>query len=162
MNYSQITQDLFVGTTPSAADYEMLRQMGIRLVVNMRWLHGKRPQDGEPRMEYMRLRTFDSPLLPIPMEALMRGASAGVDAIRRGGRVYVHCARGRHRGPAMAAAILIAGGMTAPDAIRLIKESRGQADPEVRYVRRRIELFAERWRAAEGNERPDRSPNRGR
>ncbi len=145
MNYSEIYNNLFVGTTPSEKDHEMLRKRGVRLIINMRFLHGKPPKDGKPRIEYLRLRTFDSPLLPIPLEALRRGAEAAMPVLRSGGGVYVHCARGRHRGPAMAAAILIAQGMGPEQAIRLIKERRKEADPTVRYIRRRIWLFAERW-----------------
>lgn len=145
MDYSQITDNLFVGNTPSEADHETLRKRGVRLIINMRFLHGKPPKDGEPRIEYLRLRTFDSPLLPLPVEALMRGAEAAVRVIGNGGAVYVHCARGRHRGAAMAAAILIAQGMGPEEAIRLIKGRRKEADPGVRYIRRRVWLFAERW-----------------
>ena len=37
MDYSRITEDLFIGTTPTIADYEHLRELGVRLVINMRW-----------------------------------------------------------------------------------------------------------------------------
>lgn len=149
MNYSQITDDIYVGTTPSAADYEALRKLGVRLVINMRSVHGGRPRIGEPRIEYVRLRTFDTPVLPIPLKALVQGAEAALEARRAGGKVYVHCARGRHRGPAMAAAILIARGMGPEEAMKLIKEKRREADPTVGYIRRRILRFAEVWRERE-------------
>ncbi len=45
----------------------------------------------------------------------------------------------------MAAAILIAQGMPADEAMRLIKAKRREADPEAAYIKRRIMLFAERW-----------------
>ncbi len=146
MNYSQIADDLYLGTTPSRADYELLRRLGIRLVINMRFWRGRAPGQGNPPLAYLRLRTFDSPLLPIPIEALMRGALAAVAVMRRGGKVYAHCSRGRHRGVAMAAAILIAKGLSAEEAIKLIKEQRAEADPEAGYIKRRILLFEERWR----------------
>ncbi len=146
MNYSQITDDLYVGTTPSQADYERLRRLGVRLVINMRFVHGQRPRAGNPSMEYMRLRTFDSPLLPIPIAALVRGAQAAIEVLHRGGKVYAHCSRGRHRGVAMTAAILIARGLSADEAISLIKQKRAEADPEAGYIKRRILLFEQRWR----------------
>jgi protein tyrosine phosphatase (PTP) superfamily phosphohydrolase (DUF442 family) len=37
MGYSKITEDLFIGTTPTVADYEHLRELGVRLAINMRW-----------------------------------------------------------------------------------------------------------------------------
>jgi protein-tyrosine phosphatase len=75
----------------------------------------------------------------------MRGVHAALEVIHSGGKVYVHCAHGRHRSVAMGAAILIAQGMDAHEAISLIKEHRSAADPNVFYIRRRILLFARRW-----------------
>jgi hypothetical protein len=37
MDYSRITEDLFIGTTPTIADYEHLRELDMRLVINVRW-----------------------------------------------------------------------------------------------------------------------------
>ncbi len=145
MNYSQITEDLFLGTTPSQIDYQALHGLGVQLVINMRFTHG-RPPGGKSSMKYLRLRTFDSPLLPIPLRALERGALAALDTLRGGGNVYVHCSRGRHRGVAMASAILIAQGVASGEAMRLIKERRSEADPDAFYIRRRIPSFERRWR----------------
>ena len=36
MNFSSITNDLFIGTTPSSEDYNQLRGLGIKLIINMR------------------------------------------------------------------------------------------------------------------------------
>lgn len=146
MNYSQITEDLYVGTTPGSAYYDVLRRLGVRLIINMRFWHGRHPAGGNPPLEYLRLRTFDSPLVPIPMEAMMRGALAALPVMHDGGKVYVHCSRGRHRGVAMAAGILIAKGLSPEEATKLIKARRTDADPDAFHIRRRILLFAERWR----------------
>ena len=145
MNYSVITDNLWIGTTPSRADYEVLRRQGVRLVINMRFGHGLHPGHGEPPLDYLRLRTFDSPTFPIPVRALTRGVQAALDVIGEGGKVYTHCARGRHRSVAMGAAILIAQGLSPEDAMSLIKERRSVADPYMFYIRRRIMLFARRW-----------------
>ena len=147
MDYSQITDDLYLGTTPGPGGYELLRKLGIRLVLNMRFLRGRAPAVGNPPMAYLRLRTIDSPLFPIPIAALMRGAQTADQVLRSGGKVYVHCSRGRHRGVAMAAAVLIARGLSAEVAIRMIKDKRAQADPDAGYIRRRILLFEQGWRA---------------
>lgn len=145
MNYSKITDDLFLGTMPDGPGYEGLRERGVRLVINMRFWRGRRPPNGEPAIHYLWLRTIDSPLRPIPVEALLRGAEAALAAMQDGAKVYVHCAKGRHRGAAMATAILVAQGMPPEEAIKLIKARRAQADPEAGYIKRRIMLFAERW-----------------
>lgn len=145
MNFSRITNDVLVGTTPGAADFERLRDLGVQLVINMRLLRGRPPREGGPKLGYLRLRTFDNPLLPIPAGALIRGVRAALDVIKEGGSVYTHCSRGRHRSVAMAAAILIAQGHGAEEAMALIKDRRPQADPAAAHIRPRILEFSERW-----------------
>ncbi len=145
MNYSAITDNLLIGTTPRTRDYDLLRQLGVRLVINMRF--GRKPfRDlGHPPLDSLWLRTFDSPLLPIPIRYLFRGVHASLDVMKRGGKVYVHCAYGRHRSVAMGAAILIAQGYSPDAAMSLINARRAVADPQAFYIRRRILLFARRW-----------------
>jgi hypothetical protein len=145
MNYSYITDDLFIGDTPAVADYDLLRDLGVRLVINMRFGHGPAPDPGRPPLDLLWLRTFDTPLFPIPIRALQEGARAALETIRSGGKVYTHCAAGRHRGVAMGAAVLIAQGFGAYDAMRLIKARRPLADPCAFYIRSRILRFARRF-----------------
>ena len=145
MNYSEITENLWIGTTPGRSDYDILRQHGVRLVINMRFGHGPSPDFGEPPLNNLWLRTFDSPILPIPVGALKRGVQAALEVIGNGGKVYVHCARGRHRSVAMGAAILIAQGLSPESAMSLIKTRRSVADPYIFYIHRRIRVFASHW-----------------
>ncbi len=145
MNFSQITDTLFIGTTPNRRDLDVLRDLGVRLIINMRIRRGPVPGTADPSLHYLWLHTFDNPVLPIPLRALIRGAHSALDVIRENGKVFVHCAYGRHRSVAMGAAILIAQGMPANDAMVLIKEKRAVADPDVFYIRRRILLFARHW-----------------
>ena len=145
MNFSRITDEVLVGTTPGPRDYERLQQLKVQLVINMRLLHGRPPTESMSSMQYLRLRTFDSPLVPIPTGALIRGAHAALRVIENGGTVYTHCSRGRHRSVAMAAAILIARGLSAEAAIRLIKERRTVADPDAPHIRPRIMEFWRSW-----------------
>ena len=105
MNFSQITDNLFIGTTPRRKDYEVLRGLGVRLVINMRLTHGSKPHFRDLHIQYLWLHTFDNPLIPIPLRAFTRGVNAALDVIHSGGKVYVHCAHGRHRSVAMGAAI---------------------------------------------------------
>jgi protein tyrosine phosphatase (PTP) superfamily phosphohydrolase (DUF442 family) len=144
VNVSRITESLLVGTTPARADFECLQGMGVRLVINMRLLWGRSPT--ATPLKYLRLRTFDSPLLPIPTDALLRGTHAALQVIRDGGSVFAHCSRGRHRSVAMAAAILIAQGLSPEAAMQLIRERRPQADPSAAHIRRQILEFGRVWR----------------
>jgi hypothetical protein len=145
MDYSEVTQQLYIGTTPSGPDFEVLRGLGVGLVINMRFLRGGPPPAGNPPIRYMRFRTIDNPLFPIPLQALLGGARAGLTVLREGGKVYVHCSRGRHRSIAMAAAILIASGLSPSEAMSLIKRRRATADPEAAHIRPRILAFARAW-----------------
>jgi dual specificity MAP kinase phosphatase len=92
------------------------------------------------------LRTIDSPFFPIPVAKLIAGAKAGLETIRAGGKVYVHCAYGRHRGVAMGACVLIALGYEPEAAMQLITERRPVADPDAFYIRPRIMKFAREWK----------------
>ena len=145
VNFSKITDDLFIGTTPLTEDYQRLRDLGVRLIINMRWEHRLRPDPHVQPLSLLWLRTIDSPLFPIPIRALQRGVLAALETIRAGGKVYAHCAGGRHRGVAMGAAVLIAQGHSPREAMDLIKAKRRVADPDIFYIRWRILRFARQW-----------------
>jgi len=156
MNYSQITDKLFIGTTPLPDDYSTLRDLDVELVINMRIERRPHPDRHASPMRVLWLPTFDSPVMPIPLNLLHRGAKAALQTIEEDGKVYVHCAEGRHRGVAMGAAILIAQGNSPEEAMRLIKERREKADPEAWYIKRQILRFARTWDHHPKSEKPDR------
>lgn len=144
MDFSPITDDLFIGDTPSREDYQQLHELGVRLVINMRLERPPVPDTLKPPLKFVWLPTIDSPGLVIPIGFLKYGARAALDCIDKGGKVYAHCQRGRHRGVAMGAVILITQGYKAEQAMSLIKERRPDADPDIFYIRSRILRF-ERW-----------------
>jgi protein-tyrosine phosphatase len=148
VNYSKITEDLFIGTTPGIQEYDRLRDLGVRLVINMRVEYRLRPDPHDPPLSLLWLPSFDSPFVPISIALLKRGAKAAVETIRGGGKVYAHCAGGVHRGVAMGAAVLIAQGHPPEVAMELIKNRRSIADPGVFYIRNRILGFARQWQPA--------------
>lgn len=145
MNFSSITNYLFIGTTPHKKDYDTLRDLGVRLVLNMRFERMPYFDPHPTPIERLWLPTFDSPLIPIPIKPLMRGAKAALETIQNGGKVFAHCAYGAHRGVTMGACILIAQGMSPLAAMELIKMKRPQADPDAFYIRPRILKFAKVW-----------------
>jgi protein-tyrosine phosphatase len=144
-NFSNITDDLFIGTTPLVNDYDGLRELGIRLIINMRFTRRPYPDPHHTPMQLLWLRTMDSPFFPLSIAKLTRGAKTALETIRLGGKVYVHCAGGRHRGVAMGACILIAQGYDPEAAMKLIVERRSFADPNAYYIRPRIMMFARQW-----------------
>jgi hypothetical protein len=145
MNLSKITDYLYIGDTPSRNEYDTLRDLGVGLIINMRFEKRLAKDLHRPPLDFLWLRTFDNPVLPIPIRSLMRGVHVALETICEGGKVYAHCAKGRHRGVAMGAAILIALGYDPDEAIELIKAQRPSADPDVFYIRRRILRFARAW-----------------
>jgi protein-tyrosine phosphatase len=145
MDFSQITNDLFIGTTPSTVDYNYLRELGVRLIINMRVEYRPRKDVYPAPIQLLWLPTFDSPLIPISINALSRGTKAALEIIQSGGKVYAHCAGGRHRGVTMGACILIAQGHDPHSAMTLIKEKRSVADPFAFYIQPRILKFANQW-----------------
>ena len=144
-NFSHITDDLYIGNMPQVIDYEGLRELGIRLIINMRFSRGPFPDPHETPIQTLWLRTLDNPFFPMPVSKLMRGAKAALETIREGGKVYVHCAYGRHRGVAMGACVLIAQGYDPEAAMKLIAERRLVADPHAYHIRSRILQFAHAW-----------------
>jgi protein tyrosine phosphatase (PTP) superfamily phosphohydrolase (DUF442 family) len=145
MNFSPITSDLFIGNTPAVTDYDQLRDLGVRLIINMRWERRPLPDPHHEPLKFLWLPTIDSPLFPIPIPKLIHGATAALETIRGGSKVYAHCAGGRHRGVAMGAAVLIAQGCDPRAAMTLIAERRSIADPFAFYIRPRILKFAHEW-----------------
>jgi protein-tyrosine phosphatase len=144
-NFSHITDDLFIGNTPLVQDYDGLRELGIRLVINMRFSRGPYPDPHQAPIQLLWLRSIDSPFFPLSIAKLMVGAKTALETIRLGGKVYVHCSYGRHRGPAMGACVLIAQGYHPQSAMDLISERRPVADPNAYYIRPRILKFAHEW-----------------
>jgi len=154
MNFSKITEDLFIGNTPSLKDYDRLRDLGVKLIINMRFTFGPKPdphpfdsaQGKHQPISTLWLRSIDSPFFPLSIPKLIRGAQVALETIRDGGRVYSHCAYGRHRSVAMGACILIAQGYDPGTAMQLIAERRSVADPFAYYIKPRILKFANEWR----------------
>ena len=149
MDFSKITDDLFIGTMPTYLHYDELRGLGIRLIINMRFSRGPQTDRAqESPIDLLWLPTIDSPFFPMPIDKLMQGARAALDTIRKGGRIYVHCAYGRHRSVVMGACILIAQGMSVEKAVGTIKARRAAADPDAFYMKSRILKFASEWQGS--------------
>ncbi len=141
LDYSQITDYLYIGVTPKNDDYPLLREIGVRLIINMRAeTLFRKPPILEDITEF-RVPTFDSRLFPIRHTALIAPLDATTETIGNGGSVYVFCRQGRHRSIAMGAAILISQGASLDDSIRLIEERRPAADAEAVHIRKAIVEF---------------------
>jgi len=146
LDVTQITDQLYVGAQPPADAAAALRALNIGLIISMRAEARPPAVFSQPPLSLLWLSTWDSFFIPIPLKALERGARAALPVLERGQAVLAHCHRGRHRGVAMGAAILIAQGATAADAMQLLRERRDIADPDIWHIRRQIVRFERRWR----------------
>ena len=144
LDVSQITESLYISAWPKGDHEDDIKALNVRLILSMHWM---RPDDtlGHPPVRLLWLPTFDTPLTPIPISVLRRGVEAALPVIENGWGVLVHCRYGVHRSVAMACCVLIGMGCSANEAMRLVKEQRAVADPNIWYVRRRIEKFERYW-----------------
>jgi protein-tyrosine phosphatase len=147
MDISPVTPYLYVGAQPAIEHASELCALGIGLVISMRAETRPHAVFGTAPLESLWLRTYDVFFLPIPVRTLVEGVRTALKVIERGQAVLVHCQRGRHRSVALAAAILIAHGHTAHDAMRLLRQQRAVADPGIWYIRRQIEKFEREWKS---------------
>jgi len=150
---SQITDYLYISAWPRGEHADEIRALGVRLILSMHW---RRPVKtlGHAPVRLLWLPTVDTPLTPMPMFLLRRGVEAALPVVRQGESVLVHCKAGVHRSVAMACCVLIGTGYTAEEAMRLVKDRRAVADPDVWYIRRRILQFEQKWTATPLQTRP--------
>jgi len=148
MDISKITDQLYIAAHPKAEDADAIRDLNVRLVLNMIFIQPAKIYQQSP-FRMLTLRTFDSIFLPIPIGKLEKGVKTALPVIEAGDSVLVYCREGRHRSVAMAAAVLIGQGHTADQAMQLIKSRRSKADPYAWHIQRRIRKFEEVWRAKE-------------
>lgn len=136
LEYSRITDSLYVGPQYREGGKRTLLQAGITHVVNMRSefddeAHGLILTD-DVSAGYCYLPTTDDE--PIAPDHISKGIAFIDRAIKEGGKVYIHCSAGVGRAPSMAAAYLISMGYGAEDALALIAKAR----PFIRLTPRQI------------------------
>jgi protein tyrosine phosphatase (PTP) superfamily phosphohydrolase (DUF442 family) len=142
---SQITETLYISAWPRGEHADEIRALGVRLILSMHWCRPVKTV-GHPPVRLLWLPTVDTPLTPMPIFLLRRGVEAALPVVQQGMSVLVHCKAGVHRSVAMACCVLIGTGYTAEAAMRLVKDRRAVADPDVWYIRRRILKFDQEWR----------------
>lgn len=145
MDISEITDFLTISSKVTKKNVAAALEVDSRLVISM-IVQRRPPQELTlPPRQLLWLRTFDFPLIPIPVRTLHRGVEAALPIIEEGYRVHVYCEAGRRCSVAMASCILISQGYSAEGAMQLVKERRPVADPYIWYIRRRIKKFEKYW-----------------
>jgi protein tyrosine/serine phosphatase len=91
--FGVVREGLYRGGQPSARHLELLRALGVETVVDLR--------HGDAGVEGVAARRLGMRFVRFPFYGIFGADSAFlariVDAVRRGGRVYVHCRVGRDR-----------------------------------------------------------------
>ena len=133
LNMSWITPHLAVGGRVLPGDIPRLARTGITRVVDTR---SEKKDDvealGREGIELLYLPTPDT--FPLSVEQLRQGARWINEQIADGEKVLVHCEHGVGRSVLLTAAALVAGGMSATDAIELVQSKRWQAAPNHRQM----------------------------
>jgi len=135
LNMSWITPQLAVGGRILPEDLHRLASAGVTRVVDTRSEH----QDDADRLaeEGIALLYLPTPdTFALTVDQLREGADWINRQISQGQRVLVHCEHGVGRSVLLTAAALVAGGMSAHQALELIQLKRWQAAPNHRQLRR--------------------------
>jgi protein-tyrosine phosphatase len=135
LNMSWITPYLAVGGRILPADIHRLAAAGVTRVVDTRSEH----KDDEAALnaagiELLYLPTPDTH--PLSLDELAMGSRWANQQIVQGQRVLIHCEHGVGRSVLLTAAVLVATGMSADQAMALIMRKRWQAAPNHRQMRR--------------------------
>jgi protein tyrosine phosphatase (PTP) superfamily phosphohydrolase (DUF442 family) len=133
LNMSWITPQLAVGGRVHPDDIARLAAIGVTRVVDTRAeYHDDEAALAAHGIQLLYLPTPDTE--PLTLDQLAEGARWIDTQITAGERVLVHCEHGVGRSAMLAAAALVAGGMNAHDAMRLVQASRWQAAPNHRQI----------------------------
>jgi protein-tyrosine phosphatase len=146
MDLFWVTENLAVATRPRGGDWltgdlDRLRAVGIDVLVSCLTTSEEEELElGDEEtvaksagMEFVRTTIED---LSVPAAGAVDRAVEGLEcAVQAGRRVAIHCRMGLGRSPMIAAAVLIAGGTHADDAISQVATARGVAVPETKEQR---------------------------
>jgi hypothetical protein len=146
LDVTPITEQLLIGAWPRGEHAAALGDMGVRLVL---WMQVERPDIalGADPLRLLYLGAWDTPLTFVGVADLRQGVEMALPVLAAGDKVLAVCKSGRRRSAAMIAAILIAQGYAAGDAMALVKARRPVAQPDRWWVRRRLGQFERAWRA---------------
>lgn len=145
LDFSQITDQLYIGVTPKKKDYALLKDIGIRLIINMRAETVLRKPPVIEEITEIRVPTLDNSLFPIRHTTLVHPVELASETIESGDKVYVFCRKGRHRSIAMGAAILISQGSSLNDSTILLEKQRPVADTGAKHIHNAIVEFDNYW-----------------
>ncbi len=142
LNMSWVTPLLAVGGRVRPEDVGRLARVGVTRVVDTRSEH--KDDEQALAMNGIKLLYLPTPdTYPLSVTDLRRGADWVNQQLAAGERVLIHCEHGVGRSVLLTAAALVAGGMSAQEAVALIQRRRWQAAPNHRQITRLQEFERE-------------------
>ncbi|MCA0457661.1 MAG: dual specificity protein phosphatase family protein [Chloroflexi bacterium] len=121
IRYSQVSPNLVVAGQYQKRGWAVLQRRGITASINMRSEFDD-VEAGIAPSQHLRLVVEDN--TPPSLDQLRRGIAFVTEEVRKGGKVYIHCAAGIGRAPTMAAAYLVSTGLTPAQAWAKIEKVR--------------------------------------
>jgi len=144
--YSKIIDGLFVAAWPTAEDVDVLKSLGVNLIISMDWVKPDAALN-EPPLHLINIIFKDlGRFTTIPMPEVVQGVETALPVIQGGDTVMVYCKAGINRSPMMACCILIGLGYSAEEAIRLVKEQREVSNPYHPTYQKSILQFEQVWK----------------
>lgn len=137
-NASQITDNIYISDFPSACNKEKLKEDGItHILCAILGLDAMYPNDFE--YKNIHIRDIDSQSISEYFDECSKFID---DAIKKDGKVLVHCSYGISRSASMVIAYLIkVKGMTYDDAYKLVKSKRDIVEPNNGF-RKQLMVYA--------------------
>jgi protein tyrosine phosphatase (PTP) superfamily phosphohydrolase (DUF442 family) len=146
LDYSPITENLFIGAWPTKHHVETIKSLGVKLVIST-ILETPDKELGHPPLTLVRVRATDmGPRLIFPTGQVLKGVSAALPVLQAGDGVMVFCKAGKHRSATLTACILVGMGHSADESMRMVDEARPQAEFKAAH-QRRIRSFEKVWQA---------------
>ena len=152
LDYSPITENLFIGAWPTKYHVETTKSLGVKLVIST-ILETPDKELGQPPLSLVRVRASDlGPRLLFPTGQILKGVNAALPVLQAGDGVMVFCKAGKHRSATLTACILVGMGHSADEAMRMVQEARPQAEFKTAH-QKRIRSFEKDWRERQEEKR---------
>ena len=145
LDYSQITDNLYIAAWPTRMHRQQIIDLGVRLVIST-ILETPDDELDEPPLQLIRVRAIDmGKRLLFPQSEIMKGVEAAAPVLQRDEGVMVFCKAGKHRSATLTACILVGVGHPADEAIRMVQQGREKSDFNDHH-RKTVHEFEQAWR----------------
>lgn len=146
LDYSQITDNLYIGAWPTKYHREKIISLGVTLIIAT-ILERTDKELNQPPLKLVHTRGSDiGSRLIYPMGQLLKGVTPAVEAIQNGNKVMVFCKAGKHRSATMTACVLVGLGHSTDEAIKIVEAGRPEAEIKETH-RETIQKFEQEWKA---------------